>query len=212
VSTPSYDREFWEQLWARTLRERAADVAVRPPNGHLITELSGLSPGHALDAGCGHGAEALWLAANGWQVTAVDFSAAALAHARSTAERAGSAIAGRIEWVELDLAAWAPQPDWYDLVVCLYVHTSGSVPGMVKRMAAGVAPGGSLFMVGHRPVDPATGAATPAAGQVQVSVDAAIAALGTDRWELVIGEDRRRAEAGAGVDAVIWARRSRPHS
>lgn len=207
MSTPSYDRDFWEQLWARTLRERAGDVAVRTPNVHLVKELSGLGPGRALDAGCGHGAEALWLAANGWQVTAVDFSAAALAHARSTAERAGSGIAGRIEWVELDLAAWAPQPDRYDLVVCLYVHTTGSVTDMVKRMAAAVAPGGSLFMVGHRPVDPATGAATPAAGQVQVSVDAAVAALDPDRWELAVAEDRRRAAAGTGVDAVIWARR-----
>ena len=48
---------------------------------------------------------------------------------------------------------------------------------MVQRMAAGVAPGGTLFMVGHRPIDPATGARTPAAGQVQVSVEEASAAL-----------------------------------
>jgi SAM-dependent methyltransferase len=117
--TPSYDRDFWEQLWSRTLRERADDVARRPPNAHLTDEATGLRPGLALDAGCGHGSDALWLAAHGWQVTAVDFSTAALAHARSTAEAAGADVAGRVDWVEADLASWIPQPRHYDLVACL---------------------------------------------------------------------------------------------
>jgi hypothetical protein len=95
----------------------------------------------------------------------------------------------------------------YDLVACLYVHVAGSVEEMVERMAAGVAPGGTLLLVGHRPIDPATGAATPAAGQVQVSVDEAVAALDPARWEFVVAEDRPRAVAGTGVDAVIRARR-----
>ena len=77
----------------------------------------------------------------------------------------------------------------------------------MQRMASGVAPGGSLFLVGHRPIDPATGAATAAADQVQVSVDAAAAALDPGRWELIVAEDRPRATAGTGVDAVICARR-----
>jgi hypothetical protein len=58
-------------------------------------------------------------------------------------------------------------------------------------------------------VDPATGAATAAAGQVQVSVEAALAALDPDRWEPVVAEERRRSPAGTGVDAVIRARRRR---
>jgi hypothetical protein len=74
-------------------------------------------------------------------------------------------------------------------------------------MATGVAPGGTLFLVGHRPIDPATGTATPAAGQVQVSVDEAVAALDPARWEFVVAENRPRAMAGTGVDAVICARR-----
>jgi hypothetical protein len=67
---------------------------------------------------------------------------------------------------------------------------------------------GVLLLVGHRPVDPATGAPSAAAGQVQVSVDAATAALGPARWELLVAEDRPRAAAGTGVDAVINARRT----
>lgn len=205
MTTPTYDRDFWEQLWTRTLRQRAGGVARRPPNAHLTREVSGLKPGRALDAGCGHGSDALWLAARGWQVTAVDFSAAALAHARSTAEGAGAGVAGRVDWVEADLASWTPQPGQFDLVVCLYVHVAGSVQEMVRRIGAGVAPGGTLLLVGHRPIDPATGAATPAAGQQQVSVQATVAAIDPDQWNVVVAEDRPRAAAGTGVDAVIRA-------
>ncbi len=119
----------------------------------------------------------------------------------------GPDVAERIEWVEADLATWTPQRDEYDLVVCLYVHVAGSVQEMVRRMAAGVTRDGTLFLVGHRPIDPATGAATAAAGQVQVSVEAAAAALDPNRWELVVADGRPRSAAGTGVDAVIRARR-----
>jgi 2-polyprenyl-3-methyl-5-hydroxy-6-metoxy-1,4-benzoquinol methylase len=203
----TYDRAYWEQLWAKTLREHPDKVAQRPPNAHLIAEVASLRPGRSLDAGCGHGAETLWLAAHGWEVTAVDFSASALAHARSTAEALGPEIAERIAWVEGDLAVWTPPRSHFDLVVCLYVHIAGSVDEMVRRMASGVAPGGSLFMVGHRPIDPTTGKPTAAASQVQVSVESAVAGLDPSGWALVVAEERPRAVAGTGVDAVILARR-----
>jgi 2-polyprenyl-3-methyl-5-hydroxy-6-metoxy-1,4-benzoquinol methylase len=202
-----YDRGFWEERWSRALREHGDRVAQRPPNTHLTAEVDALRPGRALDAGCGHGSDSLWLAARGWQVTAVDFVATALAYARSTARAMGPDVAERIDWVEADLTTWTPQQDGYDLVVCLYVHVAGSVAEMVQRMGKGVARGGTLFLVGHRPIDPATGAATAAAEQVQVSVEDAIAALVPDRWELVVAEERPRPIAGTGVDAVIRARR-----
>lgn len=207
MTTPKFDQDFWEQLWSKTLSEQADKVARRPPNAHLMAEAASLPPGRALDAGCGHGADTLWLAAHGWHVTAVDFSAAALAHGRSMAEAAGTEVAARIDWIEGDLATWTPEPGHYDLVVCLYVHVAGNVKDMVRRMANGVAPGGTLFLVGHRPVDPSTGAATAAANQVQISVEEAVAALDADAWELVVAEERVRAVAGTGVDAVVCARR-----
>jgi len=207
MTTPTFDQDFWDQLWSRTLREHADTVARKPPNAHMVAEVTALPPGRALDAGCGHGADTLWLAAHGWQVTAVDFSPAALAHGRSMAEAAGAELAARIDWIEGDLGTWTPPAGHYDLVVCLYVHVAGSVEDMVGRMASGVAPGGTLFMVGHRPIDPATGAATAAAGQVQVSVEAARAALPRYAWEVVVAEERPRTIAGTGVDAVIRARR-----
>jgi SAM-dependent methyltransferase len=203
----TYDRAYWEQLWEKTLREHPDKVAQRSPNARLIAEVDSLRPGRALDAGCGHGAETLWLAAHGWEVTAVDVSPSALAHARSTAEALGSDIAERIAWVEGDLAMWTPPRNHFDLVVCLYVHVAGSLDEMLRRMASGVAAGGTLFMVGHRPIDPATGKPTAAASQVQVSVESAVAGLDPSGWKLVVAEERPRVVAGTGVDAVILARR-----
>ncbi|MBK1783865.1 class I SAM-dependent methyltransferase [Prauserella cavernicola] len=200
-------QEFWERLWSTTLRERGETVARRPPNAQLTGEAADLPPGRALDAGCGHGTDTLWLAAHGWRVTAVDFSAAALEHGAATAEAAGAELVERVEWVEADLGTWTPPAEHYDLVVCLYVHVAGPVGELVRRMASGVAPGGTLLLVGHRPVDPATGDPTPAAGQRQVSVDEAVAALDPGHWEFVVAEERPRAAAGSGVDAVIRAHR-----
>lgn len=202
-----FDRDSWERRWSRVLTDGAQAVARRPPNAHLLAEAAQLPPGRALDAGAGHGAETLWLAARGWHVTAVDFSATALGHARATATLLGPDVAERVEWVEADLAAWIPAPERYDLVLCLYVHVAGSVPALVRRLAAGVASGGTLLLVGHRPLDPATGAATAAAGQVQVSVEEALAALDRAEWEIAVAEERPRRTAGTGVDAVVRATR-----
>jgi SAM-dependent methyltransferase len=167
------DRASWDRRWTQVSREHPDKLAERRANAHLVTETAHLRPGRALDAGCGHGAEALWLASRGWRVTAVDYSVAALAIARSRAGAVGADVAERIEWTEGDLTTWAPPPGCYQLVISLYVHVAGSVGEMVGRLGAGVAPGGTLLLVGHRPIDPTTGAPTAAAGQVQVSVDAA---------------------------------------
>lgn len=201
------DRGFWEDRWSAVLRDHAHLVAQRPPNAHVTTTAGGLGPGLALDAGCGHGAEAIWLAGHGWRVTALDFSATVLAHGRSTAAALGPDVSSRIAWVEADLATWAPEPARYDLVTSLYVHVSGSVEESVARLATGVAPGGTLLLVGHLPIDPVSGAATDAAGQVQVTVGAAMAALDPQRWTLDIAEEQPRAAAGSGFDAVVRATR-----
>ncbi len=172
-------------------------LAQRPPNAHLTAAFADLPPGRALDAGCGHGSETLWLAGRGWRVTAVDFAANALAHGQATAQALGEDIADRVEWVEADLGTWIPPREAFDLVVCLYVHVAGSVAEMVQRMASGVAPGGTLFLVGSH----------PAAGQVQVSVEAALAALDPGTLEPIVAEERPREAGPSGVDAVLQLRR-----
>lgn len=200
-----FDRDSWERRWSAVLSDGAHAVAQHRPNSDLLAEVEGLRPGRALDAGSGHGAETLWLAERGWQVTAVDFSATALGHAQAGAEQLGTDIAKRIEWIEADLETWIPPAHHYDLVICIYVHVAGSVDEIVARLAAAVAPGGTLLLIGRRPIDPATGSPSPAADQVQFSVEQVLAVLDRARWEIDVAEERPKKAAGAGVDAVVRA-------
>jgi SAM-dependent methyltransferase len=96
------------------------------PNGRLVAEVAGLTPGRALDVGCGEGADAIWLARNGWTVTANDISDVALTRARQAAEAAGAAV----EWVRGDALQTAFPASSFDLVSMQY-------PALPK--AAGVA-------------------------------------------------------------------------
>jgi SAM-dependent methyltransferase len=203
MTDDTFDRDSWEQRWSRVLEANPELVTARPPNSYLMSTMADAPPGRALDAGCGHGAEAIWLAVGGWQVTAVDFSTTALEFGAATAAEAG--VAGRVEWVPGDLGEWTPPPRRFDLVSCLYVHVAGSVVDLVRRLADGVAPGGTLLLVGHRAVDPATGLPSPAAGQVQVSVEEALEVLRPPQWRLLLAEERLRPASGEGVDAMIHA-------
>jgi SAM-dependent methyltransferase len=207
MSKASFDQQFWDRIWEKTLHDHAAIVAKRPPNALLRAEAVLLPPGRALDAGCGHGAESLWLASQGWSVTALDFSATALAQGRAMAEAAGADIARRLSWVQGDLSIWSPLSDAYDLIVCLYVHIAGSETEFVTRLAKGLSVGGTLLLVGHRPFDPSTGLPTAAADQRQISVEGVLAVLDPKHWEILIAEERPRAVPNSGVDAVIRARR-----
>jgi 2-polyprenyl-3-methyl-5-hydroxy-6-metoxy-1,4-benzoquinol methylase len=201
----SFDHAFWEERWARALAGHRQDGTERPPNSHLVAELGELEPGLALDAGCGDGVNAIWLAQRGWRVLGVDISESALAIARSrAAAAAGASVAERIEWCAADLQHWTPTPGAYDLVMSLYVHIPGPTAGMVARLATGVAPAGTLFFAGHSPHerhgDPETHS-----GEREVDVASIVAALNRNHWEFERATDRVRRESA--VDTLIRARR-----
>lgn len=155
---PAFDKDYWEQHWDPAGEVAAEARGVAPVNPHLVAETAGLTPGTALDAGCGAGTEALWLAEQGWQVTAADISAAALASAAERAERSGigAGSAGAIRWVEADVSTWESgdhqpvdhQPGW-DLVTTHYAHPTEGQIAFYRRLARLVAPGGTLLIVGH---------------------------------------------------------------
>lgn len=118
------------------------------PNELLVREVGALAPGTALDLGCGEGGDAVWLAARGWRVTAVDVSPTALARAAGAAATAG--VDERITWRCEDLADGVPDGT-FDLVLALFLHSPVGMPRTeVLRASAGrVAPGGTLLVVGH---------------------------------------------------------------
>ncbi|MCZ2850853.1 class I SAM-dependent methyltransferase [Modestobacter sp. VKM Ac-2978] len=141
----AFDKAYWEQHWqGRTGAPGAVDS--NPPHPYLAAELGGLRPGTALDAGCGTGAEALWLAEHGWEVTAADISAEALAQAAARAASSGSA--DHVQWVEADLSSWDPGVR-FDLVTTSYAHPAMPQLTFYDRLATWVAPGGTLLVIGH---------------------------------------------------------------
>jgi len=138
-----FDKTYWERHWTPTA---AAGPRSLPTNPYLPAETGHLPVGSALDAGCGTGTEALWLAGQGWQVTGADISGTALATATTRAAAAG--LGDRIEWVETDLTRWEPDRTW-NLVVTSYAHPDTGQLAFYRRIASWVAPGGTLLIVGH---------------------------------------------------------------
>ncbi|MCH8870025.1 MAG: class I SAM-dependent methyltransferase, partial [Chloroflexi bacterium] len=76
-------KEFWDEMWSRM------DDTGSGSNKLLLAEVNGIPPGRALEIGCGTGGNALWLAKQGWQVTALDFSTVAVDKARKSAASNG---------------------------------------------------------------------------------------------------------------------------
>lgn len=145
--THDFDQNYWDDVWAGGGdADRAASMAGSPPNPHLLSEIAVLRPGTALDAGCGAGAEAIWLASRGWEVTAVDVAAGALGRAAQRAVTAG--VDERVTWQRADLSTWHPGVR-FDLVTTHYAHPAIPQLDFYERIADWVAPGGTLFIVGH---------------------------------------------------------------
>lgn len=138
--------EFSPAAWQERYRT-GHPVSGAAPSPLLVAATEALAPGTALDAGCGRGANAVWLAGRGWQVTGVDVSDVALADAARAAVAQG--VADRATWLQADLVQWRPQQQAFDLVTCLYVHLPEPLPALVDRLAGAVAPGGTLLVVGH---------------------------------------------------------------
>lgn len=132
--------EYWENRY----RENGRSWSGRA-NASLVREITGIEPGTALDLGSGEGGDALWLAHNGWSVTAVDIAPSALA-----VGAADAADGDDVTWIAADLAEWRP-PTRYDLVTSHFLHSWVELPRdeILRRGAAAVAPGGILLIVGH---------------------------------------------------------------
>ena len=147
MSQDVFGERFWDERYGADDR-----IWSGRPNPQLVDRVTGMTPGRVLDVGAGEGADAVWLARQGWNVTAFDVSRVALDKAARHAVDAG--VADRIAWERVDLATWVGQPASYDLVSAQFMYLDQ--PGLTtlyRQLAAAVAPGGTLLLVGHHPVD-----------------------------------------------------------
>jgi len=197
--------EHWETRYRDRERKWSGEA-----NPTLVSVASALTPGTAIDMACGEGADAIWLAQNGWTAIGVDISPTAI-------ERASAAAAGieGVSFVAADLSQWEPDEP-ADLVSSSFLHSTVDFPRMeiLRSAAEWVAPGGYFLTVTH--------AEAPWWSDLSHHAHAALrppeedyAELDLDpaRWAVVeLGVRERKAvspdgEAGVMRDGVILLRR-----
>ncbi len=135
-----------EAIAAWDERHAGGDFEGRGPNPTLARAMVGVPKGRALELAAGSGTNAVWLATNGWQVTAIDWSPVALANARRQARDAGV----EIELQQRNLFDWQPPAAAFDLVLLVYLHLPPAQRRQVYAAAASaVGDGGRLIVIGH---------------------------------------------------------------
>jgi 2-polyprenyl-3-methyl-5-hydroxy-6-metoxy-1,4-benzoquinol methylase len=195
--------EPWDERYSGT-----EDLWSGAPNQQLVTEVSRLTPGSAVDIGCGEGGDVIWLAQQGWWVTGADFSRNGLARAAAHAEQAG--VAERIGWWHLDARDFAAAGRVYDLVTTHFLHPRDGMLDITRRLAEAVAPGGHLLVVGHAP-PPEALAATDPRHEAMFFAEQLQPALPADFEALVVEQRPRSVTRGGNTiaidDSTLLARR-----
>ncbi|MGO1318600.1 MAG: FAD-dependent oxidoreductase [Cellulomonadaceae bacterium] len=204
--------DFWEERYTGSDRAWSGNV-----NRVLADVAATLVPGHALDLGCGEGADVVWLARHGWAATGVDISPTAIRRATAAAEAAGLAPE-RARFRTADLATVPAGA--FDLVSASFLHSPVELPraDILRQAAARVAPGGHLLITSHAsrppwaPVDH---------GHVHVHEHSFLSPyeeleqldLDPAQWDVVLAETRTRdatapdGERATLDDAVVLVRR-----
>jgi SAM-dependent methyltransferase len=199
--------EYWNERYSESDR-----IWSGKPNTALVDEVAGLTPGRALDLGCGEGGDAIWLAQQGWQVTGVDVSQVALERAAQHAEEAG--VAKQIEWQQHELGKTFPDGT-FDLVSAQFLHSLAELPReqILRRAVEAVAPGGVVLIEGHLSFpDEAKHADHP---DIHFPTPAEVIAdleLEDGRWEILVSREHGREQVIDGKlvkrrDSTVKARR-----
>ncbi|WP_216208154.1 class I SAM-dependent methyltransferase [Amycolatopsis aidingensis] len=198
---------FWDGVHA----DRSA-VADPRPNDRLTETIAGLPPGEALELGCGDGGDALWLARQGWRVTAVDISAVALERLATLARAHG--LAERIGIERHDLRESFPQGE-FDLVCAHYLHTPFDLARatVLRSAARALRPGGRLLVVDHGSTAPWSWNQDPDLRYPSPQEVAAGIDLDPATWPVERAEAPRRIATGPGgrtaevTDHILLIRR-----
>ena len=138
---------FWNEIWA------GIEDCGSGSDEILRDQVEHLTPGRALDIGCGTGGNAMWLTKQGWQVTAVDYSMVAIEKARRLAAERGV----KVELVVADASLYQPQQR-YDLITCFYIQLFPQQrANMLANMSKALAPGGTFLFISHDKSGPPSG-------------------------------------------------------
>lgn len=198
------DAHAWDQRYAAVER-----VWSSGPNQFVADTLAGLAPGDALDLACGEGRNALWLAGQGWRVTAIDFSEVAVDRGRRLADAAGVDVDWRVgDVLTADLPA-------SDLVVLAYLQLPADERrAAVRRAWACLRGGGTFLLVAHDTTNLTEGTGGPQDAAVLYSAADVLADVrtgtGTDDGVEVLRAERvaRVVTAedahGGSVERVAW--------
>lgn len=133
------------QMW----NDRYADkdlVWSAGPNELFAREVKNLRPGKALDVACGEGRNAIWLAEQGWNVTAIDFSDVAIEKGRQIAARREV----NVNWIAEDVSSWQLPRHEFDLVAVLYLHTTiDEREQWLEKVISSIKPSGTFIYIAH---------------------------------------------------------------
>ena len=186
-----YTQETWDARYAESER-----IWSGRPNQRLVEEVADLAPGRVLDVGCGEGADAVWLAEHGWQVTALDVSEVALARVMDHAAEAGRRRSGRDPPPRPD----GRRPGARPLRPGVGLLLPRAARGVRRASTAGwpslVEPGGTLLVVGHHPDDHDTGVRRPHGAQLLFTPEQVAAVLDPGEWDVVKESAPTREMAG----------------
>jgi len=197
------DSQQWDERYAS-----AEFTWSTQPNQFVATELAGLPPGRALDLAAGEGRNTVWLAERGWHVTAVDFSRVGLEKGRKLSAARGVAE-DQVTWIVADLTDYRPEPGRFDLVLIAYAQVSTELRAMMLAgAAAAVAPGGTMFVVGHDLTNLTEGAGGPQYPEVLYTpelITAGMAGLRVLRAERVHRAVQQDGAPATAIDTLVRA-------
>jgi SAM-dependent methyltransferase len=166
------DSRQWDERYSGTEFEWTTR-----PNQFVAAGLADLPAGRALDLAAGEGRNTVWLAERGWRVTAVDFSRVGLEKGRKLSAARGIDPA-QVHWIVADLRDYEPERDAFDLVLVAYLQVSRELRAKVLAgAAAALAPGGTLFVIGHDLTNLTEGVGGPQDPDVLYTLEAVSAEL-----------------------------------
>ena len=208
-AAPTLGADKWDARYG-------ADTAVWSPDPNvLIAELvqqfapspslaatdgtAGTRTGRAVDLGAGEGRHAIWLAALGWNVEAVDFSGVGLAKGAANAGNLNE----RITWTIADATTWTPAPNSVDLIVLSYLQLDeAESAAVIRNIAPGLTPGGHIVWVSHDLINYSEGVGGPQMPSILQTPEQVRSWMQDAGLTVALAETRERAIEGAARPAL----------